>query len=116
MDAQYTTTKELPDEQVRRLLAEMHETIDKVADDIQAIAKDEVERLGEDTPEGRAWYAFGGAGFLCDMWRAADKMQWEIAAVRGKLTYRQLDSSHKDYAPLNQQTSQAPREAERESD
>jgi hypothetical protein len=81
-------------------------TVDKSIIEIHRIAEQEVQRLGEGTPEGHEWHGFGAESLLTDVWRAGMNIQWEIAAVRGRLVYRQLDTSLQNFIPLNQVAAQ----------
>ena len=92
-----------PAERIRRILMDLMVTAENSVTEIHQIVKQEVQRLGEDTPEGRSWLHFGGEKHFTDVGRASRNIQSEIAAIRGNLVYRLLDSNQKDYVPLNQQ-------------
>jgi len=95
-----------PSEQIRVILKDLLNTIDTQIEAIHKIAERERDRLGENTPEGEAWDQFGSANQFTDVGRARGNMVLQVAAVRGCLVYRQLDSSQSDFTPLNAQAAQ----------
>lgn len=92
-----------PDEQIRSLLRSVLELVEGTGTVIESIARHEIERLGEDTPEGKAWWLLAGQNPWSDWNRAYLAISDRIMAIRGSLTIRGLDSNRKDYVPLNEQ-------------
>lgn len=90
------------DEQVRSLLGSVLELVEGTGRVIESIAQQEIERVGEDTPEGKAWWLFAGQNPWSDWNRAYFAMNDQLMALRGSPTVRGLDSNRKDYVPLNE--------------
>jgi hypothetical protein len=90
-----------PGWQVRQILADLITKVNSAVDAIHQIAEREIEHSGEGTPAGEAWSSFASESEFSDVGRAATAMLWQIAAVRGQMVYRGLDSDHKDYALLS---------------
>ena len=86
--------------QVRQILAGLITQVNSAVDAIHQIAEQEIERAGEGTPDGEAWHSFASESEFSDVGRAATAMLWQIAAVRGQMAYRGLDTDHNDYALL----------------
>lgn len=92
-----------PDEQIRSLLGNVLDLVEDTGRVIESIAQQEIERLNEDTPQGKAWWLLAGQNPWSDWNRAYFTINDQIMAVRGSLTVRGLDSNRKDYVPLNEQ-------------
>lgn len=85
---------------IRDMLFHLRETVQQSINDIEQIAALEAQRHGDDTLEGIAWCEFGD-GLHSDVAHAARTIEWQIAALRGSLIYRGLDSSQQDDAEVS---------------
>lgn len=81
-----------PAARIQAILVQMREMIQQSVSDIEQIAQREVQRHGDDTLEGIAWCDFAANGLHSDVARGARHMLWELAALRGSLSYHGLDS------------------------
>jgi hypothetical protein len=88
-----------PAQRICEILDTLRAAVQQSISDIMRIADGERLRHGDDTLEGLAWCDFG-AGLHSDVARAARHIEWEIAAMRGSLLYRGLDSNRQEGTQL----------------
>lgn len=88
--ADLQTTPAGSTERICKILVELQDAVKSATNEIQRIAELEVRRHGDDTVEGLSWCDFGANGMHSDVAHAARSMLWQIAAMRGSLSYHGL--------------------------